>query len=162
ADLHGGFDVLGSHTYREEGEGASIVVVTGRDGTTYSSGGIATQVVQNVKLLQFQPGETGATANDYLAIVQWGDGTSDTITSTPSAAGRIVADPSGGLDVVGSHNYAVVGKYTVHVDVHYVAQFSANQFVLNELYRFTSTDPNATAGDFTATVNWGDGHSNSS
>ena len=38
ADANGGFDVLGTHDYAEEGNYAIAVTVTGLDGTTFSSG----------------------------------------------------------------------------------------------------------------------------
>ncbi len=45
----------------------------------------------------------------FTATITWGDGTTSTVTSTPSADGQIVqhdlSDPSQGFDVLGSHLY---------------------------------------------------------
>ncbi|MHB1423853.1 MAG: beta strand repeat-containing protein [Gemmataceae bacterium] len=204
ADPNGGFDVVGSHTYAEEGDYGASVVVTGVDGTTYSSGSI-TQSVQNVNLFKFF---TSLPLGNLFAEVNWGDGS--------SGFGAIVSDPEGAgyYDVLGTHTYAALGNYTVSVVAVYhpslnlfiqVAQGSTavtysgsddaanNQQLLFDvadalltagaltpppnatinqaiatftdvtLYHFTDpSNQNATASNFTASVNWGDLSSNTS
>jgi hypothetical protein len=170
ADPNGGFDVLGAHTYAQSGNYGIAVVVTCQDGTTYSSGS-ATQSYSNVNLFHFT-GAAGMTAGDYTATVNWGDGTTTTIAALNGAfgnAGQIVADPGGGFDVLSSHTYSQIGNYTVSVDVRagatfpppVVLPFRPTGFDLPS-FHLTSADASATAKDFTATVAWGDGSSNTS
>ena len=54
--------------------------------------------------------DPSATAGDFKATIDWGDG-------TPTTAGAVVADAAGGFDVTGSHTYAAVGSYPVKVAV---------------------------------------------
>jgi phospholipase C len=141
-DTAGGFDVLGSHLYTEEllNQTLSVEVVDnagGRtttdptDGTTSASAtaftvadapltGHALTVlpttgqVFNGKVASFLDPGTDDTANDYTAVIRWGDGSTSTASG---AAGTITADPGGGFDVVGSHTYASDGTYAVAVSV---------------------------------------------
>jgi hypothetical protein len=109
---HAGDNVVGvSHTYTQPGTYEISVSVVGPNGLTFSSPNAFTFVQGNgVQLFHFTDANPNATASDYTATVQWGDGKTSTITSTPSSAGQIVADPSGGFDVYGSHTYtSIVG-----------------------------------------------------
>ena len=47
--------------------------------------------------------DPAVTLADYTATIEWGDGTSSTMTAT---GGGIAANPGGGFDVFGSHTYA--------------------------------------------------------
>jgi virginiamycin B lyase len=49
-------------------------------------------------------------ASDFIATVDWGDG-------SPPTAGRVDAAPAGGFQVVGSHVYASAGTFTPSVTV---------------------------------------------
>jgi hypothetical protein len=115
ADPHGGFDVIGSHTYAAAGSYTITVTVTGSDGTTYSQ-----QVVQNfnntVELFHFTDPNANVTAGDFTAYVGWGDNSGDT-SNDGSGTVSVVADPTGGFDVLGSHAYAEEGKYGTTVVV---------------------------------------------
>jgi hypothetical protein len=127
---------------------------------------------------------TSATAADFTATINWGDGT--------TSAGTVTADPNGGYDVSGTHTYAldndpfgqdeetfvlsVSVKSTVNTDkgnavaLAQVAPASPNVqasgTVVNAVFNqpfsgtvatFTPQSSGATASDFTATINWGDG-----
>jgi hypothetical protein len=62
----------------------------------------------------FGDADPGGAAGDYTATVQWGDGTSSTLTAS---GGGIVANPGGGFSVVGGHAYAEEGSYNLSVQV---------------------------------------------
>src|SRR5207245_2531486 len=63
------------------------------------------QAFSNVAAFYFTDADPAGAASDYTATVTWGDGSSATLTSTPSADGQIVAS-AGGFDVQLSHTYA--------------------------------------------------------
>jgi phospholipase C len=63
------------------------------------------KLLSKLTLFQFTDADPNATAGDYTATISWGDGTSDTVTSTATAAGQIVPDTAGSFDVLGSHLY---------------------------------------------------------
>src|SRR5262249_25890138 len=73
-----------------------------------------------------------ATAADYTAVVNWGDGSSDSSAAAHPAV-WVVANPNGGFDVVGSHTYARQASgltFSVTVqDVGGAAPLSANATV---------------------------------
>jgi hypothetical protein len=142
----------------------TLTVTNAQEGQAFQLQGSV--FLTNENLFRFtDPNNPGAPASDYTATVAWGDGTSSTITSTASSAGQIVADPAG-INVIGSHQYAAAGKYAISVQVAGPNGASFGIMVIRsgllnyKLFHFTSADPNATASDFTATVNWGDGGSN--
>src|SRR5262249_40080609 len=47
--------------------------------------------------------------SSFSATIQWGDGT--------SSEGTLVANASGGFDVVGTHTYSTAGDFTVRVEI---------------------------------------------
>jgi hypothetical protein len=63
----------------------------------------------NVVLFHFTDANPNATAADYTAVVTWGDSSSDS-SAAASPVVSIVANSSGGFDVVGSHTYAKYGS----------------------------------------------------
>jgi hypothetical protein len=138
ADPKGGFDVTGTHTYTldsgltpvwdEHGPGFGIhgrsflitVTVnssTGDSGTAQSvasvspvqanlqAAGVQIDTIVNTAftgtVATFTSQATGAAAGDFTASINWGDGTTST--------GTVVADPSGGFDVTGTHTYTTTG-----------------------------------------------------
>ena len=137
-------------------------------------------------LWHFADANLGGVAGDYTATVIWGDG-----TSSISGGGvvSIVAN-SGGFDVVGGHTYLedatgltfsikvvdTVGGSSITksafinvADATLTAGTPAQVITATEGASFsgavlTFTDANASGSiaDFTVTVNWGDGTSNSS
>ena len=121
----------------------------------------------------FSDTDTANGAGDFAATINWGDGT--------TTAGTIVGS-NGAFTVDGSHTYATIGFFTVHVqgadDSPGTATFAATstadvgfpgQMVLTAategkalnkntaVATFTDSTPGDTASSFTATINWGDG-----
>ena len=140
--------------------------------------------ILSAALFQFSSGNSAATAAEFTATIVWGDGTTSTVTAAPGAAGEIVAVPSGGFDVFGSHTYPEElsgvtfsvtvtqgAATTVAQDTHFsVADApliavsitppvaTVGQVLTNLLlFHFTDADPAGTASDYTATISWGDG-----
>src|SRR5262249_13564318 len=191
ANPNGGFDVLGSHTYDDHGSYALGLTLTNiLPGIPSLAPGLPVKVAvadvplaaalntqvgdvrpetlalmtppvvqgqtyQNAILAGF-PNPLGLPASAFTATVQWGDGTSN---QSGDGMVSIFPDPKGGYTIIGTHSYAgAVGAiYSVRVST--TQGPVANSPVL---FHFTDANPNATATDFTATVAWGDGTSNSS
>ncbi len=112
---------------------------------------------------------------DFTATVDWGDGTTDTITG---ASGGIVANPDGSFSVIaGPHTYAEEGTYSLKVTVsdttgnvsRRTVKFRVNDAALNGtpttfgatvgqplgstvVAFFTDTNPLGTLSDFSADV----------
>jgi uncharacterized repeat protein (TIGR01451 family) len=176
-----GWEVLGTHTYASGTEGAiPQVQVTDSDGLQFAK----------PVLFHFIDGNPLASAADFTATVNWGDGNSS--SSATSSAVSVVADSSGGFDVIGNYTYAAStgvirnGTFSVQVQDKGGASTSASgtlrmAFTLTAgsltipsvttegqsikstlLFHFTDNDPMASASEFTATVAWGDGASNNS
>ena len=122
-------DIIGTHTYEEEGTktievsitfpgGSGTIVV---NGTAYvSDAPITASLVHNFAqvnqpfsgtVAKFADANPGATANDFSTEIWWGDG-SDTDFS-----GRVASDGQGGFRVIGTHGYSQPGIYSVWVDV---------------------------------------------
>jgi uncharacterized repeat protein (TIGR03803 family) len=141
--------------------GASI---TGTEGLSTGTSTVAT----------FTDVDPNATASDFTASIDWGDGTTTT--------GTIVAQNGGGFAVDGTHTYAEEGKYAVGVTITDAggsttsagssatvadAPLSATSVSISgtegsttgtiPVATFTDANPNATVSDFTATIDWGDG-----
>src|SRR5207302_1227446 len=119
--------VSGSHLYAEEGSYTIAVTVTDAGGSTVALSGNAT--IADAALTAGQPAvisategstvsgtvgsfsdaNSGATAADFTATIQWGDG---------SSSAGVVSGPTGGpFTVSGSHLYAEEGSYTIAVTV---------------------------------------------
>jgi hypothetical protein len=157
ADAEGGFDVLGSHTYVEEGDYSTTLTVTGMDGTQFSSDSQQMFVVADAPLtagpltpppnatinqpntsdllFHFTDANPYATPSDFTATVTWGDGMTNT-SGDGSGNVKVVADPDGGFDVDGSHTYNELlnpGTFQVQVNDSGGASTSASTtfYVLN-------------------------------
>lgn len=173
ADPAGGFDVLGSHAYAEEGDyGIKLEVEAVYDATdlkvsvpqtaflvqdapltalalTPPAHAAVSQPISNATLLHFSDADPGAAVGNYTAFIYWGDAIVDSVTSTASPAGQIVPDPSGsGFDVIGSHTYTQMinpGTFEVRVTDAggALTQASDNQF------QVLSADAPLTAGSLT-------------
>jgi hypothetical protein len=122
----------------------------------------------------FTDADPNAVAGNYSATITWGDG--------HVSAGTVTANATGGFDVAGTNSYVTAGSYSVGVDVHDVGGASANvnsSAVVADaaltgtgaalsavegspfngvVASFTDADPNAVAGNYSATITWGDGH----
>ena len=123
ADAGGGFDVIGTNTYAEEGSATVVVVITDAKGPRLTVQGTAAVAdsplsltlqapapvegiaLSGVTLATFTDADPAATAADFTATITWGDGSTATLTAVATAAGRIVADGAG-FAIIGSHTYA--------------------------------------------------------
>jgi hypothetical protein len=147
------------------------------------------QAVTGAVLFHFSDADPNGVASDFTATVSWGDGT--TQSSATSANVQVVANTMGGFDVVGSHTYSEVASgltFTVGVqDNGGAAPIGASSSInvgdaaltagtltppsnpvlgtptsSQVLFHFSDANGNATAADFTATVSWGDGSTETS
>jgi hypothetical protein len=188
----GAFAVSGSHTYANAGQDSlTVMVADDAPGTATGTGtgtaniGFAGRIVlqsatenaalNGVTVATFGD-NSGDTASQFTAAINWGDGT--------TTAGT-VSGGSGSFTVTGTHTYAdeasaplvativrttdnaqitpsgnvAVGEADV-LTGHGVAPISATAHqALNNVMvaTFTDTDTANVAGDFTAMINWGDG-----
>jgi SdrD B-like domain/PKD domain len=121
-----------------------------------------------------------ATAGEYAAVIDWGDGT----PGNPDTSTGTVSGPTGGpFTVTSTHTYADEGSYPVKVtitdtdnafntatviapasvdDAVLAASgnpglLSANPLTDTTLATFTDANPGGSASDFTAVIDWGDG-----
>jgi autotransporter-associated beta strand protein len=78
---------------------ASGTTVSGTEGTAISGATVAT----------FTDANPSATASDFTATINWGDGT--------TTSGTVVAQNGGGFAVDGDHSYADEGTYTIGVTI---------------------------------------------
>ena len=121
----------------------------------------------------FTDPDTTATASEYSATINWGDGTAST-------AGSISGPTGGPFSVTGTHTYIEEGTYTITIVITDVdnptntatatstavvadAPLTATctnkvsgQMFSGVVASFTDANPFATVADFTATINWGD------
>jgi PKD repeat protein len=195
ANVSGGFDVTSTgHTYAQEGSftvsvtvrdvGGAGAIAAGNaqiaDAALHASVvpiiGTARGATDPGTVATFTDDDPAGTAQDYSAAIDWGDG-------SPLGGGTIVADGSGGFDVVGTgHVYATEGSYTFSVTVTdrggssttttgsaTIADAALHASVVPisgtegaptgsiTIARFLDDDPNGTAGSYTASIDWGDG-----
>lgn len=121
----------------------------------------------------FTDGNPFATSSDFTATIDWGDGTT-TSGSVRSASG-------GGFQVSGTHTYTQVETFAYSVFIQDInggqataggtANVAGSGIVATgvpiytteqarfsgPVATFTDSDPTVTAGDFTITIDWGDG-----
>ena len=187
----GGFTVSGSHVYSDEGSYSLSVGIVDDSGSGTAPTGTATvgdaalsvtgATIASTEgatftgpVAGFRDANPNATAADFAATINWGDGTA------PSN-GTIAANALGGFTVSGSHAFAEEGTYSPSVGIvddggsHIAASgnasvgdaaLSATGGTINPIEGATFTgpvaslsdaNPSATASDFTAAINWGDG-----
>jgi hypothetical protein len=116
-----------------------------------------------------------ATAGQFTATITWGDG-------APSTVGLVTANGRGGFDVSGAHTYAEEGNYAISVAINDGAGHSATANSKASIAdaalhatavpvigtaaastgavtvaTFTDDDPGGVVGDYSATIDWGDG-----
>jgi hypothetical protein len=122
----------------------------------------------------FSDADPGALASDYTAAIDWGDGT--------TGPGTVAAIPGGGFQVTASHAWTEEGSRGIVVSITDAGGARANATstatvadaalssngsgpiltlgpVGGTFARFVDADPGATASDYTATIDWGDGTS---
>jgi uncharacterized protein (TIGR03118 family) len=129
------------------------------------------------KVASFSSSDPRATAGEFTAIIDWGDG--------QASNGAVVRNGSAGFFVVGSHTYAESGSFSVSTTVRNdegqavsgtstatvrdapivgrkgsVAAAAQNTFTAT-VGTFVDSNPFAGAGDFSALINWGDGTASS-
>ena len=144
--------------------------------TANNISGSAGNPLNNVQVATFSSTYTGSDASDFQALIDWGDGT--------TTFGMVVG--SGGLFTVeGSHTYATAGTDQISVSVAddfpgtatasgsatatIAARTLAGTMVLTSategtalsgstvVATFTDSVTSDTAGEFAATIDWGDG-----
>jgi hypothetical protein len=134
----GTWTVMGSHTYKEEGSFPIVVTITDTDGLNVPVGPRATTVASEMAnvadaalvdktpiqtlaategglfsgtVAQFTDNDPGGNTFDYIATINWGDGT-PTVTGVPA-----VLLTNGNFGINGSHSYAEEGLRTVTVQI---------------------------------------------
>jgi PKD repeat protein len=147
-------------------------VTAGTQGNTFS-GTVAT----------FTTSYTGNVAGDFTATINWGDG------STSTVSGSSITLTNGTLTVTGSHVYAATGAHTVTVHLNddppgtatatasatvtitapansltpvgtvSVSATEGTTFSSTALATFTESATSLPASNYSATINWGDGTS---
>ncbi len=157
-----------------------VVVPTPTADPPLTASGMAVPAVEGSQftgaVATFTDPDSAATAGEYTATINWGDG-----SSTSSGA---IAGAGGNFSVTGTHTYAEEGSFTVTVTVT-DADLTSNTaaasgtatvadaplaassvgvsategvaFSFVTVATFTDADPNAMATDYTATIVWGDG-----
>ena len=136
-------------------------------------------------LATFRHGGAAAVPADFIAVVNWGDGSNRQSSSGANAPITIVrsATQSGAFEVQGAHTYARDGVYPLHVIVDGPSgatktargnavvhptgatltavgeniDFSGALFTGRPLAYFNDTTLGAKVADFSVTVDWGDG-----
>src|SRR4029450_11666736 len=121
----------------------------------------------------FTDPDTTATASEYSATINWGDGTAPT-------AGAISGPTGGPFSVTGTHTYIEEGTYAITIVITDVdnptnvatatsiatgadappaarcTNKGSGQMSSGVVASFTDANPFATVADFTAAINWGD------
>jgi PKD repeat protein len=117
-----GFNVSGTHTYTAAGvhtittsiadEGGSAATATSSTATLVGEGETVTATegaALNATIASFATNNSAATAGDFTANIDWGDGT--------TSAATVVVNAAGGFKVVGAHTYSEEATEAVHVTV---------------------------------------------
>jgi hypothetical protein len=194
AQVTGQFDVLASKTHAYAEEGNQTISVTIRDAggsmaTALSPATVADALVSASAAVSvtateasqftgvvaaFTDGASAGAADDYSAIIAWGDGSSSAGTVAPSG---------GGFQVLGSHSYSEesgVGSYTVTVKVldsdgttvsasgtatvadaalaplSKTVAFTEGAAGTAVVASFEDADPHGFVSEYSATIAWGD------
>ncbi|QDV37396.1 Ig-like domain-containing protein [Tautonia plasticadhaerens] len=122
---------------------------------------------------RFDDAGAAADPGEFVATIAWGDGATST--------GQVVAEPSGQYAVIGAHTYETTGAFDVTVTIARAATGQSDQAMTDAVVvergltaqgttitplagrpfegivaSFVAVPP-ASAGEFTATIAWGDG-----
>jgi len=189
--IGGPFNVAGNHTYTEEGTYTVEVKITNIDTPTNTATAISTAIVADAALaagalsvtsgvenvtrtiasFSFTDANPSAPATDFTATIDWGDGTTSTLT---------LSGPP--FTAYGSHTYTDEGTYTVKVSIaddggssasatgtarvadapvaaRCIAASVSPLSFSGSVASVTDQNPNGTAAEFTANIDWGDGSS---
>ena len=149
-------------------------------GRLSASGGnvsaVEAQAQSGVVVAHFADADENTSAGEYSASINWGD--------SSSSPGTITSDGGGGYVVTGSHTYAEEGSFPVTVQISDLdatgttatgtatvsdAPLSAMGLHIRQhrdgvngvVARFSDPDPAGVAGDYSATIAWGDGTTSS-
>src|SRR6185437_5358731 len=131
-------------------------------------------------IASFSDANPNAAAGDFTATIDWGDGSATT-------SGSVIANTNGGFDVTGAHIYDqeatslpitvmigdAGGSIAIALGTAQVADAplaaAAATIAATEgaafsgaIASFSDANPNAAAGDFTVTIDWGDGSATTS
>jgi hypothetical protein len=178
ADAHG--DLFGTTLNGGANAGGTVFDITGSgfvtlaiNGTSFT--GTEGSTTGTTTVATFTDANPNATASDFTATINWGDGTSTT--------GTVVAQNGGGFAVDGAHTYADEGQYKVGVTINDVGggtasatstatvadadvltgqgmklRGHANEPLTNVVVaNFQDSYKGNVATDFTAAITWGDG-----
>lgn len=123
---NGSYSVSGTHTYAEEGLYTISITVKDGGGLQASTTSSATVNDANLTLTHFVAGSIGhlkaglaatftdadpaGQVSDYQATINWGDGTTATVTVGKNPLGK-------GFALAGTHNYARKGTYTITLTI---------------------------------------------
>jgi hypothetical protein len=191
SDGSGGFQVSGTHTYAEEGTNSVTVSIADLGGSTATASSTVNvadaalaatgtsiaategQAFTGVVVASFTDADPAGDIGDYTAMIDWGDGTSDT--------GTVASDGGSGFQVTGTHTYAEEGTNPVTVTISDVGGSTATagstvnvadaallasgttlaategQALTGVVASFTDADLAGAVSDYTATIDWGDG-----
>jgi cyclophilin family peptidyl-prolyl cis-trans isomerase len=122
----GNFTVTGTHTYKEAGKFGVKVTITDSSGATTILNGTATVAdaaltgqggtlsgfqltALSGTVATFTDANASAEANDFTALINWGD-------NTPATVG-VVSGSGGHFTVTGSHTFAAPGTFTPKVTI---------------------------------------------
>jgi hypothetical protein len=158
----------GTQTARVDVVGGGTVNATGNAVT-------ATEGLQfSGVVASFTYTDTSATAGQFAASIDWGDGSAPT-------AGAISPNSDGSFSVTGKHSYADEGTYSLRVDISAASGTGAvatgvakvadaalqatgiatlaspNPVAGLTVATFTDANPAGSASDFTVLIDWGDG-----
>ncbi len=169
ANGDGSFDVIGGHTYAEEG--AYPVTMTVKDAGGSPATAVSKAQVGDTPLVAkgetilsgsgtgfsgpvatFTDADPNGVPGDYTATINWGDGT--------ASSGTISADSSGGFSVGGGHTYAALGSHMVQISIADIggSTITATGSILSFAYlsrgSFTLGDQTIANATSNTTVTW--------
>lgn len=192
------YEVLDGHTYSEPGiyqvhiavlsgvysqNGDPAAVIAQWDSTIYANAPTLVEIAGQQFAENLGSFDTACPAGcQLIALIDWGDG-------TPVTDGAIVNNDTGSAGqyaVTGTHAYATIGNYQIHITVGYVPQGTARRNLARELVALDQweatanvpgvtitevagqpfTTPLGTIGSWNiglgASIDWGDGTSGTS
>jgi hypothetical protein len=186
----GCFEVIGNYMYGDENSHAITITVSDTGGSTATAGstvnvsdaalsaaGVTLSPVEgagfNATVATFTDANPLATVNEFIAEINWGDGSSNSV-------GVITAN-EGSFGVSGSHSYADEGTYSIIVGIVDAGGSAAtvgstaqvadapltpigraitpieNASFVAVVAGFIDANPYANTNDFSASIDWGDG-----
>jgi hypothetical protein len=117
------FDVVATNSAAPKGVSGGDQSFTTESNAPLNATGKSVSGTAGVKLsatvATFTDADPNGVASDYMASIDWGDGTASTAGTVSAAAG-------GGFEVTGSHTYAAAGQYTTSVTINDVGGAKAS------------------------------------